>query len=109
MFKSLLSKALLLLPIVTTSAFAEPIVWLAKDSHRQFVLLGSIHAGEQDFYPLPQVFLDYWPQADGLVVEANILQPSAMDLDRSIPTNVTRLNNQDKKVLADIAKGEEAP
>jgi len=104
MFKSLLSKALLLLPFVANSALAEPMVWLAKDSQRQFVLLGSIHVGEQDFYPLPQVFLDYWPQADGLVVEANILQPSDVTIDRNIPTNANRLNNQDKEVLADIAK-----
>ena len=104
MFKSLLSKALLLLPFVANSALAEPMVWLAKDSQRQFVLLGSIHVGEQDFYPLPQVFLDYWPQADGLVVEANILQPSDVTIDRNIPTNANRLNNQDKDVLADIAK-----
>ncbi|MCW8331643.1 TraB/GumN family protein [Photobacterium sp. SDRW27] len=104
MFKSLLSKALLLLPFVASSALAEPMVWLAKDSQRQFVLLGSIHAGKQNFYPLPQAFLDYWPQADGLVVEANILQPSDFSIDRNIPTSATLLDSQDKDTLADIAK-----
>ena len=104
MLKSLLSKALLLLPFVTSPVFAEPMVWLAKDAQRQFILLGSIHAGDQDFYPLPQVFLDYWSQADGLVVEANILGSAAPAIDRTIPTNAARLSTEDKQRLADIAK-----
>ena len=104
MFKSLLSKALLLVPFVTSPVTAEPMVWLAKDPQRQFVLLGSIHAGEQDLYPLPQAFLDYWPKANGLVVEANILEPSAAEIDRNVPTNASRLNSEDKEKLATIAK-----
>ena len=109
MFKSILSKALLLLPFITTSAIAEPLVWLAKDSQRQFVLLGSIHAGEQDFYPLPQAFLDYWPEADGLVVEANILKSSDITINRDIPTSDTLLDNNDKEILSDIAKQAKLP
>ncbi|WP_064602408.1 TraB/GumN family protein [Photobacterium sp. J15] len=104
MFKSLLTKALLLLPFVAGQALAEPMVWLAKDEQRQFVLLGSIHAGEQDFYPLPQAFLDYWPKADSLVVEANILKPVDIQLDRTIPSANALLQAQDKETLADIAK-----
>lgn len=104
MFKSLLSKALLLVPFVTSPVTAEPMVWLAKDPQRQFVLLGSIHAGEQDLYPLPQAFLDYWPKASGLVVEANILEPSAAEIDRNIATNNSRLSTKDKEMLATIAK-----
>lgn len=109
MFKSLLSKALLLLPFVTAGAVAEPLVWLAKDSQRQFVLLGSIHAGDQGFYPLPQAFLDYWPEADGLVVEANILQPDDVTINRDIPTSDALLSNNDKAALVDIAKQAKLP
>ncbi|GAB3527641.1 TraB/GumN family protein [Photobacterium alginatilyticum] len=109
MLKSILSKALLLLPFVTTSVVAEPLVWLAKDSQRQFVLLGSIHAGEQDFYPLPQAFLTYWPEADGLVVEANILKASDVTINRDIPTSDTLLDTNDKEVLIDIAKQAKLP
>lgn len=104
MLKSVLSKALLLLPFITSPALAEPMVWLAKDSQRQFVLLGSIHAGEQDFYPLPKSFLNYWPQADGLVVEANIIAPSSAEIDKTIPTNAVRLSAENQKLLAAIAK-----
>ncbi|WP_299021446.1 TraB/GumN family protein [uncultured Photobacterium sp.] len=104
MFKSLLSKALFILPFVAGSALAEPMVWLAKDAQRQFVLLGSIHAGEPDFYPLPQAFLDYWPKADGLIVEANVLQPVDITLDNTIPASDALLNPRDKESLAKIAK-----
>ncbi|SMY35539.1 TraB family protein [Photobacterium malacitanum] len=76
MFKSLLSKALLLLPFISQSALATPIVWKIYDQQREFYVLGSIHAGKEAMFPLPAIFLEQWQHADALVVEANILQQS---------------------------------
>ncbi|MDO6705299.1 TraB/GumN family protein [Photobacterium sp. 1_MG-2023] len=72
MFRSLLTKASLLLTFFSTATSAEPQVWLAKDPQRQFVMMGSIHVGNQQLYPLPTAFTRYWPDADGLILEANI-------------------------------------
>ncbi|UTM57986.1 TraB/GumN family protein [Photobacterium sp. CCB-ST2H9] len=72
MFKSLLTKASIVLTFFSTSASAEPQVWLAKDHQRQFVLMGSIHVGNDALYPLPDVFTRYWPEANGLILEADI-------------------------------------
>ncbi|UTV28368.1 TraB/GumN family protein [Photobacterium atrarenae] len=103
MLKSFLAKAFLLLPFITAPALAEPQVWLAQKQQRQFILLGSIHAGQSSFYPLPQVFLDYWAEAKGLIVEANILQPADFSLNRDKPTNETLLNKQEKRQLREVA------
>ncbi|MGF1871735.1 TraB/GumN family protein [Photobacterium indicum] len=103
MFKSLFSKALMVLPFITTSVFAEPIVWQIKDANREFIILGSVHAGTSDMYPLPSAFLEHWKTADSLVVEANILRPPQTPLDMSGPTTSSMLNHQQLQKLASIA------
>ncbi|KLV09309.1 polysaccharide biosynthesis protein GumN [Photobacterium aquae] len=101
--KKLLRKLLLLIPFLGTTAYAEPAVWLAKSPDRQFILLGSIHAGNEQLFPLPKAFLQQWPNADGLVVEANILAPTRPHLDPTIPSAGTILTDVEKATLADIA------
>ena len=76
MFESLLSKALLVLPFIAQPILADPIVWKIYDQQREFYVLGSIHAGKEAMFPLPDIFLEQWQQADALIVEANILQQS---------------------------------
>lgn len=76
MFKALLSKALLVLPFISQPVLADPIIWKIHDQQREFYVLGSIHAGKEAMFPLPNIFLEQWQQADALIVEANILQQS---------------------------------
>ena len=57
MFKSLLSKALLVLPFIAQPILADPIVWKIYDQQREFYVLGSIHAGKEAMFPLPDIFL----------------------------------------------------
>ncbi|MGF1726253.1 TraB/GumN family protein [Photobacterium nomapromontoriensis] len=104
MLKSLLTKALLLLPFVVSYVNAEPLVWQAKDDQRQFIFLGSIHAGNTDLYPLPTIFLQHWQHADALVVEANILQPSRARLDPEVPSTESVLSKTEKQALTATAK-----
>ncbi|MEJ2762815.1 TraB/GumN family protein [Photobacterium sp. MCCC 1A19761] len=109
MLKSLFTKALLFLPFIAAPALAEPQVWLAQKQQRQFILLGSIHAGKSALYPLPQVFWDHWPAANGLIVEADILKPADVSLNRALPTNETLLSKQEKRQLRDIAEQTRLP
>lgn len=109
MFKTLFSKALMVLPFITTSVFAEPIVWQVKDANREFIILGSVHAGTRNMYPLPSAFLDHWKTADSLVVEANILRPSQAPLDMSGPATSSMLNHQQLEKLAAIANDLKLP
>lgn len=60
---------LLLLPWL---AWAEPGFWQASKAGHQLWILGSIHVGRPDFYPLPAAIMDAWQQADRLIVEADL-------------------------------------
>ena len=104
MLKSLFTRAALLLPFITTSVVAEPLVWQAQDTNRQFIILGSIHAGDDNFYPLPTAFTSHWESADALVVEANILKPSSAQLNPKIATTAQMLTDSEKQSLAAIAE-----
>lgn len=104
MLKSLLTKALLFLPFMVPYASAEPLIWQAKDDQRQFIFLGSIHAGNTELYPLPSVFLSHWQQADALVVEANILKPSRAKLNPDIPSTESLLSDTEKHALTATAR-----
>ncbi|WP_318464286.1 TraB/GumN family protein [Photobacterium leiognathi] len=110
MIKSLLSKALLLIPFISHHALAEPIVWKIYDNHRQFYVLGSIHAGEKEMLPLPQTFLSQWKKADALVVEANILQHNAPATQNNKPPYTQEtLNNEQLEKLKTIAESLSLP
>lgn len=61
--------ALLLLPWL---AWAEPGFWQASKGEHQLWILGSIHVGSPDFYPLPAPIMAAWQQADRLIVEADL-------------------------------------
>ncbi|MGF1703642.1 TraB/GumN family protein [Photobacterium makurazakiensis] len=104
MFLSRLSTLCWLLPFIATSAYSAPMVWLAKDSQREFVFLGSIHAGNETLYPLPSPFLDHWKDADALVVEANILKPANTALNPNQPTTTQLLDHAEKEKLAQVTK-----
>ena len=104
MFKSLLSKALLLLPFISQSTLAAPIIWKIYDQQREFYVLGSIHAGKEAMFPLPNVFIDQWQQADALIVEANILQQSGATPILAPPFTHQALSESTLKQLQKISK-----
>ncbi|KJF85442.1 TraB/GumN family protein [Photobacterium phosphoreum] len=104
MFKSLLSKALLLLPFISQPALAEPIIWKIYDQQREFYVLGSIHAGKEAMFPLPDVFLEQWQQADALIVEANILQQSNVAPTLAPPFTHQALSESTLQQLQKISK-----
>ncbi|KJF96613.1 polysaccharide biosynthesis protein GumN [Photobacterium angustum] len=110
MFKSLLSKMLVLLPFISHHAFAEPIVWKIYDTQRQFYVLGSIHAGEEDMFPLPKAFLTQWKDADALIVEANILTQSTSTVKQyQPPLTHEKLNSKQLKTLQTITTSLQLP
>ena len=110
MFKSLLSKMLVLLPFISHHAFAEPIVWKIYDTQRQFYVLGSIHAGEKDMFPLPKAFLTQWKDADALIVEANILTQSTSTIEQyQPPLTQEKLNSEQLQTLQTITTSLQLP
>ncbi|MCD4829148.1 MAG: TraB/GumN family protein [Candidatus Cloacimonetes bacterium] len=59
---------------------AGQLFWLVETESSSVYLLGSLHAGIEDFYPLPQVITDAYATADYLVVEADVSEAKQMEL-----------------------------
>jgi hypothetical protein len=57
---------------------AEPLYWLASKNQTQLMLLGSIHVGHPDMYPLPKPVMDFLRDSDGLIIEADIRQANKL-------------------------------
>jgi uncharacterized protein len=53
-------------------AISSPDFWLAERADQKIWLLGSIHVGNADMYPLPPSVMQQWQQAETLVVETNL-------------------------------------
>ncbi|WP_077622646.1 TraB/GumN family protein [Sediminibacillus massiliensis] len=51
-----------------------PFFWRVNDGDTTVYLLGSIHVGNKEMYPMDQVVEDAYESSDSVVVEADILQ-----------------------------------
>jgi len=73
-------RALLLLALACTalSTHAKLFLWEAERDGQRVWLLGSIHVGKADFYPLATPIENAYKEADTLAVEADISDPAAI-------------------------------
>jgi uncharacterized protein YbaP (TraB family) len=66
------------LALAALSAQAKLFLWDAERAGQHVWLLGSIHLGRPDFYPLATPIEDAFAKADTLVVEADVSDPNAV-------------------------------
>ncbi len=64
--------ALLAGPVPAATAERHHMLWRLEGEDATIYLLGSIHFGSADMYPLPAVVRDAYTAADALVVEVNM-------------------------------------
>lgn len=69
----------LLLVLSSGQLAAEPSLWLATKNHQQLYLFGSIHIGSEQFYPLPETFIQAFESSQRLVIETDVSSLSAND------------------------------
>jgi hypothetical protein len=68
-------------PAVADVDQGKHFIWQATAAGKgTLYLLGSIHFGTQEMYPLPSVITSAFAQSDSLVVEANILEVDPMQM-----------------------------
>lgn len=85
-------------------ANSQPAFWtLTKEGHPRLTLLGSVHFGSDALYPLPKTLNQAFTQASTLVVEVNILNIPANEMQDT--TSLINLDKQQK--LADVMPIEE--
>ncbi len=73
---SWLSVLLLSLSPGQSLATSTPDFWLAERGQQKVWLLGSIHVGSEEMYPLAPSIMQSWQQADTLIVETDLSSSS---------------------------------
>ena len=69
--------ALWLALAVPAAADAQSFLWEARDGERRVFLMGSMHIGRADFYPLPEAIQAAFAESSALAVEADVSDPQA--------------------------------
>jgi len=69
--------ALWLALVAPPASYAQSFLWEARDGDRRVFLMGSIHIGRADFYPLPEAVQAAFAKSDVLAVEADASDPQA--------------------------------
>lgn len=73
---------------------AQPAYWKVEYKGNTSYLLGSIHVGSRDWYPLPKVIMSDMANSDVLVVELDASQASAhMEAQMKLPAGQTLQGN----------------
>ncbi|MGF1770554.1 TraB/GumN family protein [Enterovibrio makurazakiensis] len=85
------------------SVTAEPLVWQAQKGELTYTLMGSVHLGKPDFYPLPNVIESRFRQADALIVEADVNNDTQVTFPQGKPTSEL-VDSTQRDALATIAK-----
>ena len=57
---------------ISTSSVAEPLYWQAQKGKLNYLILGSVHVGDESMYPLPQTITARLKSSDGLIMETDI-------------------------------------
>ncbi|WP_274310342.1 TraB/GumN family protein [Solibacillus daqui] len=61
------------------NAGAKGVAWVVADEDTTVYLLGSIHLGVPDLYPMHKKLTNAFNESQGLFVEANIVDPEGME------------------------------
>lgn len=67
---------LLCLSFQAKAEVSQPAFWEVRKGDSVLYLMGSMHFGHPDFYPMPKTIEDAFAKADRLVVEVNLLNLS---------------------------------
>lgn len=68
MHKGLLATLLLF----STALNAEPLFWRAEKGGLEYLILGSVHVGDESMFPLPRAINNTLIESDGLILETDI-------------------------------------
>ncbi|PMN69129.1 TraB/GumN family protein [Enterovibrio norvegicus] len=81
---------------------AEPLVWQAQKGDLTYTLMGSVHVGKPEFYPLPDIIESRFVAADALIVEADIINDTQLNIPKGKPSGDV-ITSKQRAQLAEIA------
>lgn len=79
----------------------ELFLWKVRGGTGQVYLLGSVHVGAQDFYPLDPAILQAWNRSDRLAVEVDVMNTRSPDFQDAQRLSLSRMWLPDETTLAD--------
>lgn len=97
------SSIAVLMIVLSGCASAEPLYWKATKGEKELMILGSIHMGKEDMYPLPEAITQYLLSSDALILEAD-LQSAPSKLPSSEELSADYLSTEQKKKLKKIGR-----
>jgi hypothetical protein len=103
MCKRFILSACLLSLLFIRNALAEPLYWKAEKASHELLILGSIHMGTADMYPLPEPVLTHLRQSKGLITEIDLAAVSSPRTNTATETTAGVLNPKQKAQLTNIA------
>ncbi len=93
-----------LLLLFTQTLHAEPLFWSATKGTTQLLIMGSLHVGRDDLYPLPKEVEQALKHSAGLVVETDIRTGSAAAPASSMVSSEQVLSDEQLFMLDRIAQ-----
>ena len=92
-----------------STAMAEPLFWQAKKGQLEFIIFGSVHAGDKSMYPLPEPINDALKRSDGLILEADLKQSGGLKYPSTTITTADVLDGNQEAQFKQIAKSLNLP
>ena len=92
-----------------STAMAEPLFWQAKKGQLEFIIFGSVHAGDKSMYPLPEPINDALKRSDGLILEADLKQSGGLKYPSTTITTADVLDDSQEAQFKQIAKSLNLP
>ncbi|WP_159738709.1 TraB/GumN family protein [Vibrio atypicus] len=92
-----------LILIFSTHALSEPLYWSAERGKLKYLIVGSVHVGDDSMYPLPEKISRTLAKSNGLILEADIRKTEGLQYPAATLASHNILNKQQQKDLAGIA------
>ncbi|MFA0412788.1 TraB/GumN family protein [Vibrio renipiscarius] len=89
--------------LISPLSYAEPLYWQASKGKLNLLLVGSVHVGDADMYPLPSAITTFLQHSDGLILEADIRNQQNIQYPRADKVSQDVLTQSQQKELLGIA------
>lgn len=104
MSKTIQTSMALLALIISQAAWSEPLYWKATKGDKEYLILGSVHMGIPEMYPMPETVMDYLTNSDGLITEITLSENANANLPLNSPIlTQDAINKTQLKRLEDIS------
>lgn len=100
MYKGLLATLLLF----STALNAEPLFWRAEKGGLEYLILGSVHVGDESMFPLPRAINNTLIESDGLILETDIRKTQNVAYPKQTLSSKDVLSDTQIATLKNIAR-----